>query len=91
MSGPKKLEVPLQEYGYHMEVDLKKWDCAREEAHWHLWKNSQRIGQISSYGSWASKPSDVSSSIIREVEKLTAEYSSEIRSTYNHNRVYGAD
>ena len=91
MSNPERLEVSLSEYGYRMEIDLCKWDCSREEAHWHLCKNGRRIGQISAYGSWTSKPSDVSSAIIREAESLTARYSSEIIRVYNHNRENGAD
>ena len=91
MSNPEKLRVELSEYGYYMEIDLGKWDCSREEAHWHLCKNGRRIGQINSYGSWTSKPSDVNSAIIREAENLTAQYSPEIRRVYNYNRENGAD
>ena len=74
---------------YHMEVDVKKDDCNREGAHWHLCQGSRRIGQIFTYGSWKETP-DVSSSIRREAEELTSIWRSEIESTYNYNREHGA-
>lgn len=92
MGSPRTLKVPLDEYGYYMELDTSRWDCSRESAHWHLCKNGRRIGQISVYGSWTEYPStDASASIIREAEQLTSRYSSEIRDGYEYNRVNGAD
>ena len=92
MENPIKLKVPLDEYGYYMELDVKKDDCRRgEEPHWHLCKNGSRIGQISASGSWASYPStDASSSIIKEAESLTRQYRSDIISGYCHNAENGA-
>jgi len=73
-----------------MEVDTRKSDCNRESAHWHLCQHGRRIGQISAYGSWTSRP-DVSSSIRKEAEDLTSSYCSQIISTYEYNRSNGSD
>ena len=56
MGYPRTLKINLNEYGYYMELDVSKADCNRESAHWHLCKNGRRIGQISTYGIWASYP-----------------------------------
>ena len=88
--GPRTLKVDLNEYGYYMELDVSRADCNREAAHWHLCKNGVRIGQISTYGTWASYPRE-RSSIINEAELLTSQYSSTIEEYYDHNRMYGAD
>ena len=90
MGYSRTLKINLNEYGYYMELDVSKADCNRESAHWHLCKNGRRIGQISTYGIWASYPAE-SSSIIREAEELTRQYSSIIEEYYAHNRLYGAD
>ena len=89
MGNPRTLKVNLNEYGYYMELDVRKDDCNRESAHWHLCKNGRRIGQISAYGTWTSRPAE-SSSIIREAEELTRSYSSTIIEYYDYNRVNGA-
>ena len=90
MGYPRTLEVSLRESGYHMEVDTRKSDCNRESAHWHLCQHGRRIGQISAYGDWTSRP-DVSSSIRKEAEDLTSRYHSEIIAAYEHNRQNGSD
>ena len=91
MSNPRRFEQRLDEYGYHMEVDISKWDCNREGVHWHLCKNGQRIGQIWVPSiTWKEIP-PVSSSILKEAEKLTQIYSDEIIDTYLYNKDNGAD
>lgn len=89
MENPRRFEITLSSSSYHMEVDLKKDDCKRESAHWHLCKNGRRIGQISTSGYWASVPSE-SSSIIREAEQLTRTYASTIEEVYRYNAENGA-
>ena len=91
MSNPRTLKRYLSEYGYYMELDTSKSDCNRGSPHWHLCKNGRRIGQISAWGSWTSIPTDISSSVRKEAEDMTAAYSSEINEYYNYNRVNGAD
>lgn len=91
MGYPRRFEQPLKEYGYKMEVDIRKWDCHREPIHWHLCKNGQRIGQIwVPSATWEDIP-PVSSSIMKEAEELTRRYSSEITDTYLYNKENGAD
>ena len=89
-NSPERFEKPLRaSSSYHMEVDLAKDDCNREAPHWHLCQNGRRIGQIFTYGSWASTP-DVSASIRNEAEELTRTWRDEIESAYNHTREHGA-
>ena len=90
MGNPRVLKVPLQEYGYHMEVDVKKDDCNRENIHWHLCKNGNRIGQIDLRGVWTTTPRDASSSIIKEAERLTFQYAGQIQECYLYNKENGA-
>lgn len=90
MGYPRTLKVSLSEYGYSMEVDTRKSDCNRESAHWHLCLKGSRIGQIFTYGTWASNPS-VSSSIRKEAESLTSSYRREIEDCYAYNRENGSD
>ncbi|MBP5674716.1 hypothetical protein J6W91_00085 [Candidatus Saccharibacteria bacterium] len=92
MGNPRTLKVSLDEYGYYMELDTAKQYCAQEAPHWHLCKNGRRIGQISYDGYWTTYPStDASSSIIKEAERLTSQYRSEIIEYYNYNKENGAD
>ena len=89
-NSPERFKVTLStSSSYHMEVDVNKDDCNREGPHWHLCKDGRRIGQIFTYGSWASTP-DVSASIQREAEQLTSTYRYDIERAYNHNREHGA-
>ncbi|GFI04549.1 hypothetical protein IMSAGC005_03401 [Lachnospiraceae bacterium] len=44
MGYPRRFEKDLREYGYHMEVDVKKSDCNLEPVHWHLCQKRDRIG-----------------------------------------------
>ena len=91
MPSPRRFEIDLSSYGYHMEVDVKKSDCCRGEApHWHLWHGRSRAGSISANGVWIEKPS-VDHHIMKEAEELTSRYSSSIVEVYNHNKIYGAD
>lgn len=90
MGNPIRLRIDITD-GYYMELDVSKSDCNREEAHWHLCKHGNRIGQISYYGSWTKKPSEANSYIIREAEELTSQNSSDILNYYNHNKKNGAD
>ena len=91
MSNPRRLEVSLSSYGYHMEVDTRKSDCNREGTpHWHLCSRSGREGSISVYGSWVEYPS-VDRHIVKEAEELTERYAPDIRETYEYNRLYGSD
>ena len=89
--NPRIFKKDLSEYGYSMEVDVKKDDCNREAAHWHLCKNGRRIGQIMVPRCvWTELPSDCSRRVIAEAEELTREYADEIESVYNYNRLNGA-
>ena len=92
MGSPMRFEKDLNEYGYHMEVDIKKDDCNRERTvHWHLCKNGRRIAQIWVPSvTWESRP-DVSKSIREEAENLTRRYSSDITRAYINNQEYGAE
>lgn len=90
MSSPRRLEVSLSSYGYHMEIDTRKSDCNREGPHWHLCSRSGRVGSITPYGSWVQYP-DVDRRIVREAEELTSRYSSQIREAYDYNREHGSD
>lgn len=91
MSNPRTLKVNLDSYGYHMEVDTRKSDCNRERTpHWHLCSKYGRVGSITVYGDWIETP-NVDRSIMKEAEKLTSSYASEIREVYEHNRIDGAD
>lgn len=89
--SPKTLNVSLSSHGYSMELDIRKSDCNFERTpHWHLCHHGSRIGQISAYGVWTKTP-DVSSSIRKEAEQLTSQYSSTICEYYAYNAEYGAD
>lgn len=89
--NPRTLKIYLDSYGYYMELDTRKSDCNFERTpHWHLCQRGRRIGQISAWGQWASTP-DVSTSVRKEAEELTARYSSEICESYEHNALYGSD
>jgi hypothetical protein len=91
MGYPRRFEKDFREYGYHMEVDVKKSDCNREPVHWHLCQRRDRIGQIwVSSGLWEELP-DVGKKIREEAEELTRYYSDEITDTYLYNKVNGAD
>ena len=91
MATPKRLEVSLSSYGYHMEVDTRKSDCNRERTpHWHLCGKYGRLGSISIYGSWIESPS-ADRSIVKEAEDLTRRYASEISAVYEYNRENGSD
>ena len=90
MGFPRRFEKDLKEYGYHMEVDVKKDDCKREPIHWHLVKGSSSIGQIwISSITWESDPG-VSKSIREEAEDLTRRYRSDITDAYLYNQENGA-
>lgn len=91
MSHPKTFEKTIDSV-YKMEVDINKWDCAREAPHWHLCERGRRIGQIFVGSSAFSKlPSGVNNRIINDAIDLTRRYASEIRETYLYNKEYGAD
>lgn len=91
MGYPMRFEQDLKEYGYSMEVDIKKDDCNRERPHWHLCKNGRRIGQIwVSSVTWESLP-DVGKSIREEAEDFTRRYSDDITKAYLNNQKFGAE
>lgn len=91
MGYPKRFEKTIDSV-YSMEVDVIKWDCAREAPHWHLCEKGRRVGQIF-VGSAAFKelPSGVPNRIINEAISLTQSYAGEIRDTYLYNKENGSD
>ena len=91
MANPRKFEIDLSSYGYHMEVDRRKSDCHRGETpHWHLWHGNSRVGSIDVYGNWADRP-NVERRIEKEAEELTRRYAPTIREVFEYNRENGAD
>ena len=89
--SPKKLNSDFSEYGYSMELDIRKRDCNSGEApHWHLCHKGRRIGKIFTDGQWAASP-EVSPFIIREAERLTKRFSDTIKDYYAYNAEHGED
>lgn len=92
MENPKKFECPLNEYGYHMEVDIRRDDCQRERSpHWHLVHGRNRIGVVETYDPYNPVFTEkVSKRIEKEVIELTIRYRNEIEETYEWNRENGS-
>lgn len=91
MGYPRRFEKSIDSV-YSMEVDVSKWDCAREAPHWHLCERGRRVGQIFVGSStFTELPSGVNNRIVNEAISLTQTYASEIRETYLYNKENGAD
>ena len=91
MGYPKRFVQTIDSV-YSMEVDVSKWDCAREAPHWHLCEHGQRVGQIFVGSSAFTKlPSGVNNRIVNKAIELTQTYASDIREAYLYNKDNGAD
>ena len=91
MGNPKRFEKDIDSV-YSMEVDVSRWDCAREAPHWHLCERGRRVGQIFVGSStFTELPSGVNNRIVNKAIELTQNYASEIREIYLYNKDNGAD
>ena len=86
---PERFEKRIDS-DYKMEVDVKRDDCRREPAHWHLVKNGVRIAQMWVDSCMFERDPDAPRRVKEEAERLTSMYASEIKATYRHNAEYGA-
>lgn len=89
---PRRFHIDLRSGDYYLMVDLKKDDCNREAAHWHLYHGNTRVGTIPARNPGDAKyDSSVGDSARNECYDYTVRYRYAIEETYDHNRTYGAD
>ncbi len=78
-------------YNLQCEVDVKKDDCCREEAHCHITRNGRRVAQVWLCPVSIERGHDLDRSEVNTVYDFVSEHKYELEREYDNNRRYGAD